>query len=121
ALAKAKASAKSAACKSNLRQLGLALNMYVHDYGKYPGPVMYEDGGGFDAPINGSTSWSAPLNPYLPGQASPNQPLDGDDRAYYEPAVFTCPAVPKQWIWGLIGTTNGGWAYVSSYGYNVKG
>jgi prepilin-type N-terminal cleavage/methylation domain-containing protein len=31
ALARGKAAAKSAACKSNLRQLGLALGMYVHD------------------------------------------------------------------------------------------
>jgi len=31
ALAKAKASAKCAACKSNLRQLGIALTMYVGD------------------------------------------------------------------------------------------
>ena len=37
-LAKGKASAQSAACKSNLRQLGIALNMYVNEYGKYPGP-----------------------------------------------------------------------------------
>ena len=37
ALAKAKGSAQSAACKSNLRQLGFALNMYVEDYGEYPG------------------------------------------------------------------------------------
>ena len=36
-MTKAKASAKSAACKSNLRQLGLALNMYVIDHDKYPG------------------------------------------------------------------------------------
>ena len=41
-LAKGKAAAKSAACKSNLRQLGLALNIYVNDYGKYPGnAAMY--------------------------------------------------------------------------------
>jgi len=119
-LARAKASAKSVACKSNLRQLGLALSMYVHDYGKNPGPVLSEDGGFIDTWIMGSTSWSAPLNAYLPGQASPN-PFEGDDRAYNQPAVFTCPAVPKQWSWRLIGTTNGGWAYVSSYGYNIKG
>lgn len=36
-LATSKAAAQSAACKSNLRQLGMALNMYVDDYGKYPG------------------------------------------------------------------------------------
>src|SRR3989442_7150034 len=60
-LARARASARSAACKSNLRQLGLALNMYVHDNGKYPGPVMEEDGGEFEM-IVGSASWPAPLN-----------------------------------------------------------
>ena len=32
ALAKAKASGQSAACKSNLRQLGIALTMYVGEY-----------------------------------------------------------------------------------------
>jgi prepilin-type N-terminal cleavage/methylation domain-containing protein len=36
ALSRAKASAKSAVCKSNLRQIGLALCQYVNDYQKYP-------------------------------------------------------------------------------------
>src|SRR5689334_21206860 len=35
ALAKARANAQSAACKNNLRQMGLFLQMYVDDYGKY--------------------------------------------------------------------------------------
>lgn len=35
-LTKAKGSAQSAACKGNLRQLGLALTMYVEDRGVYP-------------------------------------------------------------------------------------
>src|SRR5437588_6416094 len=35
-LAKAKASAQCAACKSNLRQLGIALQLYVDDHAKYP-------------------------------------------------------------------------------------
>ncbi len=119
ALAKAKASAQSAACKSNLRQLGIALTMYVGEHQKYPGPIMYEDGSTFEANFL-SSSWSYPLNAYLPGQASPN-PAEGDDRAYSHQSVFTCPAVPKQWQSSLIGSSNGGWAYVSGYGYNVKG
>jgi prepilin-type N-terminal cleavage/methylation domain-containing protein len=35
-LSRAKASAKAAACKSNLRQIGIALKNYVDDYEKYP-------------------------------------------------------------------------------------
>jgi prepilin-type processing-associated H-X9-DG protein len=93
--------------------------MYLSDYHKYPGPIMYEDGSTFEANFL-SSSWSYPLNAYLPSQASPN-PLEGDDRAYSHPSVFTCPAVPKQWQSSLIGSSNGGWAYVSGYGYNVKG
>ena len=123
ALARAKASAKSAACKSNLRQLGIALTMYVSDYQKYPGPIMPEDGGPLE-PVGPREGWSGPLNAYLPGEGwpNPNVLLDGGDtRAHRQQCVFTCPAVPRQWQWALPGRPNGGWAYVSSYGYNIKG
>jgi len=70
ALAKAKASAKCAACKSNLRQLGIALTMYVGDNQKYPGPIMPEDGGPLE-PIGPGEGWSGPLNAYLPGENEP--------------------------------------------------
>ena len=36
ALTKAKQSGQLAACKSNLRQWGIGLNLYVHDYAAYP-------------------------------------------------------------------------------------
>ncbi len=36
ALVSAKASARSAKCKSNLRQIGLGLQLYVHDHSFYP-------------------------------------------------------------------------------------
>ena len=36
ALSRAKAAGKSARCKSNLRQVGLAMTMYLGDYSKYP-------------------------------------------------------------------------------------
>jgi prepilin-type processing-associated H-X9-DG protein/prepilin-type N-terminal cleavage/methylation domain-containing protein len=41
-LARAKSAAKSTACKSNLRQLGIALNLYVSDFHKYPPGVGFE-------------------------------------------------------------------------------
>src|SRR5438045_6233157 len=78
ALAKAKASAQCAACKSNLRQLGIALTMYVGEYQKYPGPIMYEDGSTFDF-VGPGTGWSGPLNAYLPGEGGPNLLLNGGD------------------------------------------
>ncbi|MBI3418269.1 MAG: DUF1559 domain-containing protein [Verrucomicrobia bacterium] len=40
ALARSKATAKTAACKNNLRQLGLALNLYVHDFAFYPPHIV---------------------------------------------------------------------------------
>src|SRR4051812_17393069 len=45
-LAKANARAKSAVCKSNLRQQGLALNMYVEQSEIYPGVRMVTVSGG---------------------------------------------------------------------------
>ena len=39
ALSKAKAKAKQISCLNNMRQIGLAEIMYVHDYGKYPGCI----------------------------------------------------------------------------------
>src|SRR6266702_4055042 len=40
ALNRAKSAADSAGCKSNLRQLGLGMTMYVQDVGVYPGGAL---------------------------------------------------------------------------------
>jgi len=60
ALSRAKTSAKSAACKSNLRQLGLGLNLYVSDFHENP---LFE----IRDPANGRTitMWSGTLLPYV--------------------------------------------------------
>src|SRR5690348_5013835 len=42
ALNRAKSAADSTACKNNLRQIMLAMNMYVHDNGAYPGPYQWD-------------------------------------------------------------------------------
>ena len=42
-LSKAKSTAKSIVCMNNLRQTGLALSMYVGDYGFYPSLGFYPD------------------------------------------------------------------------------
>jgi prepilin-type processing-associated H-X9-DG protein len=43
ALNRAKASAKSTACKNNLRQLGIALRLYLDEFEKYPGTPSWFD------------------------------------------------------------------------------
>lgn len=93
-LAKAKDAAKSTSCKNNLRQLGLALSLYVADYDKYPGnTAMYERVGLSGEPVfmgiwATGMNW---LNPYL---GSKYDPRDPNYRAYlgdWSPKVFRCP------------------------------
>src|SRR5579863_7345917 len=58
ALSMSKAYARSSACKNHLRQMGLALQMYVHDnQSKYP---FYLATG----PDNKRTFWSGKLEPF---------------------------------------------------------
>jgi prepilin-type N-terminal cleavage/methylation domain-containing protein/prepilin-type processing-associated H-X9-DG protein len=42
AAARAKAASKSAVCKSNLRQIGLGLHLYLEDFGYFPGAPPYK-------------------------------------------------------------------------------
>src|SRR5437870_462266 len=44
ALAKAKSKAKMTSCLNNMRQLGIATVMYVHDNEKYPGCLFAQGG-----------------------------------------------------------------------------
>ena len=44
AMAKAKSKGKQTACLNNMRQLGIATLMYVHDNGKYPGTLFAQGG-----------------------------------------------------------------------------
>ena len=60
ALSRAKASAYSVKCKSNLHQIGLGLQMHVDDHGFYPKLQI----------VNAPVGWSGPINSYL------NQPVD---------------------------------------------
>ncbi len=72
ALSKAKSHVRSVCCKNRLHQMGMALQMYVHDnQNKYPyylGPPGPKDG---DAPGKGGQAtglvyWSSKLFPYYP-------------------------------------------------------
>jgi len=98
ALSKAKAAGQSAVCKSNLRQIGIALNLYTQEYQKYP-----------LAAVNESTAAGTVLSLWdgkLLALASSNRD------------VFVCPAyksAPK-WTNNLRQPLPN-----SSYGYNTVG
>jgi prepilin-type processing-associated H-X9-DG protein/prepilin-type N-terminal cleavage/methylation domain-containing protein len=55
ALSKAKAQGQSTRCKSNLRQLGIAVRMYLDDYRRYPPP---------ESATNAEINWWTALVPY---------------------------------------------------------
>ncbi len=93
ALSSAKSAAHSAKCKNNLKQLSLALNIYVSDFHCYP-----------QHDFSGRT-WYEPLNAYLKQGPNPrtNMPPYG--------GVFLCPSDLERRILA------GRW----SYGYNAGG
>jgi prepilin-type N-terminal cleavage/methylation domain-containing protein/prepilin-type processing-associated H-X9-DG protein len=70
-LGRAKIAAKNAACKNNVRQLSLAVAMYVGDHSAYPHTV--------DA--NDSKTWYLSIGPYY----------------NYSSNVMMCPTFPGEW------------------------
>lgn len=118
ALSRGKASAQSAACKSNLRQLGTALNLYVNDYDKYPGNGAMYAGEEFQGIWANGMNW---LSPYVGGVYDPNDPnSQGHWTHLSQRTVFSCPAVKPQYLPGLFGAP-GINAYKPNYGYNELG
>jgi prepilin-type N-terminal cleavage/methylation domain-containing protein/prepilin-type processing-associated H-X9-DG protein len=98
ALAKAKAAGLSAVCKSNLHQIGIALNLYTQSFQKYPLGAVNES-------VNGTSLvglWDGKLLAY----ASSNRD------------IFVCPAYKSAPLW----TNNVRLPVVNpSYGYNTVG
>ena len=93
--AKAQGAAQKITCASNLRQIGLAFEMYSQDYDE-----------GF--PNNGDPflwmgrRWRWPLQPYLAmaGQRDPADPGNPNLSVNYQPAILICPSdstAPQQW------------------------
>ncbi|MCI0536877.1 MAG: DUF1559 domain-containing protein [Verrucomicrobiales bacterium] len=101
ALSHAKTSAYSAKCKSNLRQIGIGLQMYVDEHRYYP-PLLH---GQFWA------YWAQAINSYLD---QPVIPVEGWDLSYGSPiGVFLCRSDTrklKNWF-----------GHGGSYGYNMVG
>jgi len=106
-LSKAKATAQSTTCKNNLRQLGLALNMYVVDNQRYPRAVFVALKAG---DLAGLDLWlDVSLYPYT--------------AAMWTNTLYRCPTYRGVVLThGPIGAS-GGWASwpMGSYGYNGYG
>jgi prepilin-type N-terminal cleavage/methylation domain-containing protein len=85
ALAKAKAKAHQIACISNLKQIGIALNLYADDQNNYY-PYVSVDGNYSDPsqPASPKVLWTKLLGPYLPQR--------GTTLTSTENRVFVCPA-----------------------------
>src|SRR5262245_41087446 len=81
-LSRAKASAYSAACKSNLRQVGIGLKLYVDDFEKYP---LTET----DNAAQQTIWWNALVFPYC-GRNS---------RVFYCPGIFRVLASTSTVAW----------------------
>jgi prepilin-type N-terminal cleavage/methylation domain-containing protein/prepilin-type processing-associated H-X9-DG protein len=103
ALSRAKMSAKSAKCKSNLHQIGLALKLYVDDFEKYPLDLQQMETSDEVTGRNWRT-WDITLLRYCGGT----------------PGLFDCPGNPYHWDGGVtIFDFSDGRNY--SYDYNAAG
>jgi prepilin-type N-terminal cleavage/methylation domain-containing protein/prepilin-type processing-associated H-X9-DG protein len=114
ALAKAKGSTKFAACKSNLRQLGIALQIYVDDFEKFGGKGGVYSGPDFHGLAGTGMNW---LNPYIALPWDPNAPSTSTDGRR---SVLCCPAIPPRYNPGILGGPR--WTgFEFGYGYNELG
>lgn len=83
ALAKAKAKAHQITCISNLKQVGIAINLYLDDQSGYY-PYVSVDGTVFGLPASPKVLWTKLLGAYLPQR--------GSTLTSTESPVFACPA-----------------------------
>jgi prepilin-type N-terminal cleavage/methylation domain-containing protein len=102
AMARAKDSGLNAACKNNLRQIGIALHLYVSDFQKYPLYAEMIFNGSW-----GASCWDNKLVVYTSKT----------------PGVFNCPANKTAPKWtNLTGFTSLMVGHANpSYGYNISG
>jgi prepilin-type N-terminal cleavage/methylation domain-containing protein len=113
ALSMAKAYARSTTCKNHLRQMGLALKMYVDDHhSRYPfylgsrGP-SYGDAVGQGGRAKGLVYWSSKLIPYYP--------LNWTNHAFHCPGYTGAIAGPS------VNSVLHGVDRFGSYAYNASG
>jgi prepilin-type N-terminal cleavage/methylation domain-containing protein/prepilin-type processing-associated H-X9-DG protein len=117
ALSRAKEQADSTVCKSNLRQMGIALANYTGDYKVYPLWIYVR----VDPPLsqNADVWWQDELGPYCGGKWSTNLYAGIADSSSQ---LYLCPsyarAVGSVALWPDSGN---GWETYGPYGYNASG
>lgn len=130
ALARGKSAARSAACKSNLRQIGVALNLYLEDHLFYPGDVPSTAVAlSSDVPEwFGTTGWVARRGLAQMAEHAGAGRIETDTHGQTSfvpkfPSVYYCPGRPKP--------TRGSGSFIDlsgltgfppfGYGYNALG
>jgi prepilin-type N-terminal cleavage/methylation domain-containing protein/prepilin-type processing-associated H-X9-DG protein len=106
ALMRAKQQAQSVSCKNHLRQMSIAMKMYVDNNSKYPN-LAYSTNVDFN--LQG-IEWTDLLRPYYP--------IDWTNRAYHCPAYQGYITAPN---FLPSGSVIFGGGYYGSYGYNGYG
>lgn len=115
ALSRAKRSAYSVKCKSNLHQIGLGMQVYLDDQGYFPRVIVQQPAGVVDG--DEKDTWSLAINIYLRQSVVMRndllRPIVSTNGLYTRPhplGAFICPA-DKRKTYGFGG----------SYGYNGLG
>jgi prepilin-type N-terminal cleavage/methylation domain-containing protein/prepilin-type processing-associated H-X9-DG protein len=135
ALGRAKETANSAACKSNLRQLGLALNLYVDEFQAYPGGPPFFGGITLEAPGPVSERGLVWLAPFVSADIVSRRSDGTIEGLRFEvgTTVFHCPAKRMEALGAEIGSGGNsgnagmpGWFQSTrvrpyGYGYNALG
>lgn len=104
ALSRAKSMGQFTKCRSNVRQLGLAIQMYVTDFGAYMDGTSSLDGRYDDAGY-----WNVDLFPYL-GSGERKDYTNFVEISRY-PGIFKCPT-------HKVGANSVRWAADRRYGFN---
>jgi prepilin-type N-terminal cleavage/methylation domain-containing protein/prepilin-type processing-associated H-X9-DG protein len=117
-LSRAKEEGNSAVCKSNLRQMGVALEYYTGDFKAYPQAVYFAD-----APASLTESyWSDELAPYTKAKWSTNLFAGIADSTSQ---LYLCPSYPRAvgtlGPWSSAFSPEYSWKVYGPYGYNSYG
>lgn len=110
ALAKAKSKAQRIQCTSQLKQLGLGINLFTMDREEMFPPAAWESGAG-------QLAWDTYIHRYLGGR-TPESELDiGIVDLAYSPKIELCPADRGARVWWVTDTYSG----VRTYAMNASG